>query len=51
LIFSPVAVIDKETVVREEVAVSKKPVEEVRDLSGEVRREDLIVDDQTRKAS
>jgi uncharacterized protein (TIGR02271 family) len=44
------AAVDKSTVVREEVAVGKKPVEEVRDLSSEVRHEELIVDDQTRKA-
>ncbi len=44
------AVVDKSTVVREEVAVGKKPVEEVRDLSSEIRHEELIVDDQTRKA-
>jgi uncharacterized protein (TIGR02271 family) len=43
------ASIDKGTVVRQEVAVGKKPVQEVRDLSGEVRREELVVDDQTRK--
>jgi uncharacterized protein (TIGR02271 family) len=43
------ASIDKGTVVREEVAVGKKPVQDVRDLSGEVRREELVVDDQTRK--
>ena len=43
--------IDKSTVVREEVAVGKKRVEEVRDLSDDVRHEELIVDDQTRKAS
>jgi uncharacterized protein (TIGR02271 family) len=41
--------IDKSTVVREEVAVGKKPVKEVRDVTGEVRREELVVDDQTRK--
>jgi len=41
--------IDKSTVVREEVSVSKRPVEEVRDVSGEVRREELVVDDPTRK--
>lgn len=44
------AAVDKATVVREEVAVGKKSVEEVRDLSDEVRHEELIVDDQTRKA-
>lgn len=43
------ASVDKGTVVREEVAVGKKPVQDVRDLSGEVRREELVVDDQTRK--
>ena len=43
------ASIDKGTVVREEVAVGKKPVQETRDFSGEVRREELVVDDQTRK--
>ena len=41
------ASIDKGTVVREEVAVGKRPVQEVRDLSGDVRREELVVDDQT----
>lgn len=44
------ASVDKQTVVREEVAVGKKPVSEVRDLSGEVRREELVVDDQTKRA-
>jgi uncharacterized protein (TIGR02271 family) len=44
------ASIDKSTVVREEVSVGKKAVEEVRDLSGQVRREELIVDDTTTKA-
>jgi uncharacterized protein (TIGR02271 family) len=43
------ASLDKSTVVREEVNVSKKPVEEVRDLTGEVRHEELVVDDQTRR--
>jgi uncharacterized protein (TIGR02271 family) len=43
------ASVDKGTVVREEVAVGKKPVQDVRDVSGEVRREELVVDDQTRK--
>jgi len=41
--------IDKSTVVREEVSVSKRPVEEVRDVNSEVRREELVVDDPTRK--
>jgi uncharacterized protein (TIGR02271 family) len=44
------ASLDKSTVVREEVAVGKKPVGEVRDLTGEVRREELVVDDTTKKA-
>lgn len=43
--------IDKSTVVREEVAVGKKPVEEVRDLTGEIRHEELVVDDQTKTRS
>jgi uncharacterized protein (TIGR02271 family) len=43
------ASVDKGTVVRQEVAVGKKPVQEVRDLSGEVRREELVVDDQATK--
>lgn len=43
------ASLDKSTVVREEVAVGKKPVGEVRDLTGEVRREELVVDDDTKK--
>lgn len=42
------ASIDKSTVVREEVAVGKRPVQEVRDLAGEVRHEELVVDDATR---
>lgn len=44
------ASIDKGTVVREEVAVGKRPVGEVRDLAGEVRHEELVVDDQTKRA-
>ena len=43
------ASIDKGTVVREEVSVGKKPVQEVRDLSGDVRKEELEVDDRTTK--
>lgn len=39
------ASIDKSTVVREEVSVGKKAVEDVRDVSGEVRHEELVVDD------
>ena len=42
------ASIDKSTVVREEVAVGKRSVEEVRDLGGEIRHEELVVDDQTK---
>lgn len=41
---------DKGTVVREEVAVGKKPVQEVRDLSGDVSHEELVVDNQSRRA-
>jgi uncharacterized protein (TIGR02271 family) len=41
------ASLDKDTVVREEIAVGKKPVREVRDLSSDVRREELEVDDET----
>ena len=41
------ASLDKSTVVREEVNVGKKKVEEVRDLTGDVRREDLVVEDST----
>jgi len=33
---------DKGTVVRDEVAVGKKPVREVKDISGEVRHEELV---------
>lgn len=42
-----VASLDKSTVVREEVSVGKRAVGEVSDLSDEVRREELVVDDQT----
>lgn len=42
-----VASLDKSTVVREEVSVGKRTVGEVRDLSGEVKHEDLVVDDET----
>jgi uncharacterized protein (TIGR02271 family) len=41
--------VDKSTVVREEVSVGKRPVEEVRDVTGEVRREELAVEDPNRK--
>ena len=43
------ASVDKSTVVREEVSVSKKPVEQVRDISSDVRHEELIVDDKTKR--
>ncbi len=43
------ASIDKSTVVREQVSVGKRPVEEVKDVTGEVRHEELVVDDETRK--
>lgn len=43
--------IDKSTVVREEVSVGKRPVEEVRDLTGQVRREELVVEDPTDRSS
>lgn len=43
------ATLDKSTVVREDVSVSKKPVEQVRDLTGEVRHEELVVDDSTKR--
>ena len=42
------ASVDKSTFVREEVSVGKRSVEEVRDLSGEVRSEELVVDDETK---
>ena len=45
------ASVEKSTVVREEVSVGKKSVEEVRDLGGEVRREELIVDDSTKRTN
>lgn len=44
------ASIDKSTVVREEVSVGKRSIEDVRELSDEVRHEELIVDDQTKAA-
>jgi len=43
------AQLDKSTVVREEVSVGQRPVEEVQDVTGEVRREELIVEDPTSK--
>jgi len=47
------ASVDKSTVVRENVKVGKKEVEDTRDLSDEVRREELVVENPTerRKAS
>ncbi len=45
------ASVDKSTVVREEVTVGKKAVDGVRDLSGEVRHEELVVNDETAKTS
>jgi uncharacterized protein (TIGR02271 family) len=41
------ASVDKGTVVREEITVGKKPVSDVRDLSGEVRHEELVVEGDT----
>ncbi len=43
------ASVEKATVVREEVSVGKRAVEDVRDLTDEVRREELVVDDPTSK--
>jgi uncharacterized protein (TIGR02271 family) len=43
------ASIDKSTVVRENVSVGKKAVEDVRDLTGEVRHEELIVENPTER--
>jgi len=39
----------KSTVVRDEVSVSKKPVEQVREVGGEVRHEELVIDDETKR--
>lgn len=44
------ASVEKSTVVREEVSVGKRSVQNVRDLSGDVRREELVVEDQSKKA-
>ena len=41
------AVVDKDTVVREEVAVGTRSVEEVRDLNSDVSHEELRVEDST----
>jgi uncharacterized protein (TIGR02271 family) len=43
------ATVSKSAVVREEVKVGKKPVEEVRDLNAEVQHEELVVDDETKR--
>jgi uncharacterized protein (TIGR02271 family) len=43
------AQLDKSTVVREEVSVGKRPVEEVQDVTGEVRREELVVENSASK--
>jgi uncharacterized protein (TIGR02271 family) len=45
------ASVDTSTVVREEVAVGKKPIQEVRDLTGKIRREELIVEDPTKRTA
>lgn len=42
------ASVDKATFVREEVSVGKRAVEETRQISDEVRSEELVVDDQTK---
>jgi uncharacterized protein (TIGR02271 family) len=44
------ASLDKQTVVREEIAVGKRAVEEVRNLDSDVQHEELRVEDNTRKA-
>ena len=46
-----VASVDKSTVVREEYAVGKKAVEEVRAVGSEVRHEELVVEDETTQKS
>lgn len=45
------ASVNTSTVVREEVAIGKKPIQEVRDLAGEVRREELVVEDPTKRTA
>lgn len=42
------ASLGKQTVVREEVSVGKRTVESVRELTGEVKHEDLVVNDTTK---
>jgi uncharacterized protein (TIGR02271 family) len=44
------ASLDKQTIVREEVAVGKRVVEEVRNVDSEVQHEELRVEDNTRKS-
>ena len=43
------ATVSKTPVVREEVKVGKKPVEEIRDLNTDVQHEELVVDDETKR--
>jgi uncharacterized protein (TIGR02271 family) len=43
------ASLDKQTVVREQVAVGKRAVEEVRNLDSDVQHEELRVEDETQK--
>lgn len=43
------ATLGKSAVVREEVKVGKKPVEEIRDLNSDVRHEELVVEDETKR--
>jgi uncharacterized protein (TIGR02271 family) len=40
--------LDKQTVVREQVNIGKRAVEEVEDLEGSVRHEELDVKDETK---
>lgn len=42
------ASLDKSTVVREEVSVGKRAIENVENLTGETRREELVVEDETK---
>lgn len=43
------ASVDKDTVVRENVAVGRKPVQDTRQVSGDLRHEELAVDDRTKR--
>ncbi len=45
------ASLDKSTVVREEVAVGKRAVEDTESLEGSTRREELIVEDETKSTT